>query len=57
MLSAQKSIVSKLAELEKKLMGHDADIKLIFHSIRQLIASPASNRRRIGYRRGNEPNK
>ncbi|HMG90091.1 MAG TPA: ORF6N domain-containing protein [Chryseolinea sp.] len=57
MLSAQKSIVSKLAELEKKLMGHDADIKLIFHSIRQLIASPASDRRRIGYRRSNEPDK
>ena len=54
MLAAQKDIVNKLLDLEKKMAGHDVDIKLIFATIQELFSNPSSNRRRIGYRRNNE---
>ncbi len=46
---AQKEIARKLAELERKYVGHDADIKGILNAIRQLIATPNRNTKKIGF--------
>ncbi len=48
-LAGHKELAEKLAELEHKLEGHDAKIQSLFNAIRQLMASPKSPRRRIGF--------
>lgn len=50
MLSMNKELVQKLAQLERKIEKHDAEIKLIFDAIRQLMAPPASGEKKIGFR-------
>jgi len=49
MFSGHKEIARKLSELEKRLAGHDSDIKAILSAIRQLMASPVSKKRKIGF--------
>ncbi|MBL7938440.1 MAG: ORF6N domain-containing protein [Flavobacteriales bacterium] len=55
-LSAHKDILFQLQQLEKKVEGHDADIRTILHHLRsqtgsQAIArSPSDPRERIGYK-------
>ena len=49
MLAGNKELAGKLAELERKLEGHDQQIHSLFEAIRQLMAPPASPRRRIGF--------
>jgi hypothetical protein len=39
-LSMNKELAYKLAELERKIEKHDVDIKAIFEAIRQLMAHP-----------------
>ncbi len=39
-LSMNKELAYKLAELERKIEKHDEDIQAIFEAIRQLMASP-----------------
>jgi len=46
-LTADSELARKLAALEKK---YDARFRVVFDAIRQLMATPAGPRRRIGFR-------
>jgi hypothetical protein len=48
-LSLHKELAHQLAELERKIAGHDEDIKAIFEAIRQLTAPPEPPGREIGF--------
>ena len=48
-LSTHKELAHKLAELEKKIERHDADIGTIFEAIRQLMVVPETPKHRIGF--------
>ena len=48
-LVANQQIAAKLTELESRLESHDADIQKLVEAIRQLMAPPARNRKRIGF--------
>lgn len=48
-LAANPEIRVKLAELERRLGNHDVRIQDLVQAIRQLMAPPASNRRKIGF--------
>ena len=50
--SGHKEIARKLSELERRLAGHDKDIRIILATIRQLMSSPASRKRQIGFEKG-----
>jgi len=54
MISANKDILLKLEQLEKKVTGHDEDMQVIFSAIKQLLHPPAKPRTRIGFRRPGE---
>lgn len=48
-LSLHKDLAHKLAELERKIEGHDAAIRSLFEAIRQLMAPPSPEpRKEIG---------
>jgi phage regulator Rha-like protein len=49
MLAANQQIIAKLVDLEHRLEGHDADIEDLVEAIRELMAPPAPNHRRIGF--------
>ena len=49
MLAANDVFAHKLAELERKIEGHDTSIRTLFDAIRELAAPPARPRREIGY--------
>ena len=49
MLTSNKAFAHKLAELERKIEGHDTSIRTLFDAIRELAAPPATPRREIGY--------
>jgi hypothetical protein len=49
-LSSNKALANKLAELERKLESHDGHIRSLFDAIRQLMAPPDPKPRRIGFR-------
>ena len=49
MLVGNKELAAKLAELERKLEGHDQKIQSLFEAIRQLMKPSAPPRRRIGF--------
>lgn len=52
MLSTNKELAHKLAQLERKTERHDDEIKVIFNAIRQLMAPPPEGKkRRIGFKR------
>jgi hypothetical protein len=51
MLSTNKELALKLAQLERKIEKHDDEIKLIFDAIRQLMTPPEPKKRKIGFRR------
>jgi hypothetical protein len=49
-----RTLAGKLAELEKRLGGHDGQIAAVIHAIRQLAAGEIKrSRRRIGFHQGN----
>ncbi len=50
MLSTNKDILLKMQQMEKKLTGHDEDIKLIFEALKQLLNPPQEPRKRIGFK-------
>lgn len=52
MLATHAQLAQKLAELERKIEGHDQQIRSIFEAIRQLMAPSVPPRRRIGFRPG-----
>lgn len=49
-LSTNKELAGKLAELERKMERHDKEIKVIFDAIRQLMAPPEPKEKKIGFR-------
>jgi ORF6N domain len=48
----QSELAAKLAELERRVAGHDQDLKAVVQAIRQLTTPPQTPRRRIGVRTG-----
>ena len=50
-LSTNKALADKLAELEHKVESHDEHIRSLFEAIRQLMTPSEPPRRRIGFRR------
>jgi hypothetical protein len=48
-LSANKELAHKLAELERKIERHDAEIQAIFDVIRQLMEPTEKPKRKIGF--------
>ena len=54
MLLTNKDILLKLEQIEKKVTGHEADIKIIFSALKQLLTQPPKPRTRIGFRRNGE---
>jgi hypothetical protein len=50
----QTELATKLSELERRVAGHDEDLRAIVQTIRRLVAPPDTPRRRIGFR-GGEP--
>ena len=46
MLASNTQLARKLAELEKK---YDAQFKVVFDAIRQLMTPPEPNKRKIGF--------
>src|SRR5437867_7598339 len=54
-LSLHKDLAHKLAELERKIEGHDAAIRSLFEAIRQLMAPPHEPRKEIGFHFKEEP--
>ena len=54
LLATHRELAVKLAQLERKLEGHDAAIANLFEAIRQLLGTgEARHRRKIGFHRGN----
>jgi hypothetical protein len=49
-MSLQKDLVTKLADLERKIAGHDESIRTLFEAIRQLMTPPERSRRSIGFK-------
>ena len=49
MLSTNKELAYKLAQLEHRIEKHDTEIHAIFEAIRQLMAPPDKPKRRIGF--------
>jgi hypothetical protein len=49
MLASNRELAQKLADLERKLGGHDAAIRNLFEAIRQLLNSPEPPRKQIGF--------
>jgi hypothetical protein len=49
MLSTHKELAHKLADLERKLQNHDESIRSLVVVIRQLMATPESKKRPIGF--------
>jgi hypothetical protein len=48
-LALHKDLAHKLAQLERKIEGHDASIRTLFDAIRQLMAPAEKPRREIGF--------
>lgn len=48
-LTMNQQIVAKLAELERRLENHDADIQQLIEAIAELMAPIPANNRRIGF--------
>ena len=54
LLATHRELAVKLAQLERKLEGHDAAIANLFEAIRQLLGGgEPRHRRKIGFHRGN----
>ena len=48
-LALHQELAHKLAELERRMEGHDASIQALFDAIRELAAPPANPGREIGF--------
>ena len=48
-LALHKQLAHKLAELERKIVGHDTSIRTLFDAIRELAAPPAKPPGEIGF--------
>jgi len=48
-IAGNRHILTKLAQLERRLEGHDADIQDLMDAIRELMTPPQPTRTRIGF--------
>jgi len=48
-LTASRELARKLAELERRIAGHDENIRTLFQAIRQLMAAPEKPPKKIGF--------
>src|ERR1700723_288486 len=48
-IAGNRNVLTKLAELERRLEGHDTDIQALMDAIRELMSSPEPSRTRIGF--------
>ena len=55
MASTYSNLARKLAELESRCDSHDDNIKLVFHTLKELIQTPAPRRRRMGFVHDDRP--
>lgn len=46
-IAAHKELAQKLAELERKIAGHDHEIVALMAAIRELMEPPSTGRRRL----------
>lgn len=53
-LLTHKDVLLKLEKLERKAVGHDGDLKLIFKYLRELLNPKTEPMRKIGYLRKDE---
>jgi ORF6N domain len=53
-LLTHKDILLQLEKIEKKLIGHDQDIALIFQYLKKLLNPPQQSRPKIGFRTKDE---
>lgn len=51
LIVSQAPLTEKLAELERRVTGHDAGLKLLVRAVRQLLEASERPRPKIGYRR------
>ena len=51
MILVHKELASKIMELERKVAGHDKDIRNLLTAIRQLMIPPEKSKRQIGFQR------
>jgi len=54
-IAGNRHILTKLAELEHRLKGHDADIQDLMEAIRELMSPAAPTRSRIGFKAPTDP--
>ncbi len=52
LLSTHKDVLLKLEQLERVVVQHDGEIKVIFDRLRELLHPPSEPRRRIGFKTG-----
>ncbi|MEW5983126.1 MAG: hypothetical protein AB1806_12270 [Acidobacteriota bacterium] len=50
LIVSEAPLAEKLAELERRVAGHDEGLKLLVRAVRQLLQAPERPRPRIGYR-------
>jgi len=48
-IAGNRNVLTKLAQLEHRLEGHDADIQDLMNAIRELMSPPEPTRTRIGF--------
>ena len=48
-IAGNRNVLTKLAELERRLETHDSEIQSLMDAIRELMAPEEPNRRRIGF--------
>ena len=49
LVTAHKDLAAALAELERRVAGHDEHIKALFDAIHEIMEPPAKPRRQIGF--------
>ncbi|MFC1805162.1 ORF6N domain-containing protein [Candidatus Omnitrophota bacterium] len=49
LVSGHKELAHKLTDLERKIEGHDLDIRDIFEAIRKLMGIPGGHRKIVGF--------
>ena len=49
LVSQQSELTAKLSELERRVSGHNTDIKSLVSTIRQLMTPPEPKKRKIGF--------
>ena len=48
--ASHKELAVKLEQLERKVGGHDGQIRSLFEAIRQLMTTPDPKTKRIGFK-------